>query len=244
MIIREANHVVVLTGAGISVPSGIPDFRSEASGLWTRDDPMVIASLTSFLKTPQKFYDWLRPLLNQQKSALPNSAHLALAELEKSGRLQALLTQNIDGLHQAAGSTNVIELHGGMGSLTCPSCQFSTDTGPYLEPLINHGSLPLCPNCGKVLKPDIVLFEEMLPEKAWFTAEQHCELADAFLVVGSSLSVTPVANLPLYALQHKARLIIITYSHTYLDQRADVVINEDVSHVLPLLVEEVVKGHA
>jgi NAD-dependent deacetylase len=121
-LIRNARHAVVLTGAGMSTPSGIPDFRSAGSGLWTQENPMLVASLTAFRSRPDKFFNWLRSLAEPIWNAQPNAAHHALAEIEQAGYLQAVITQNIDGLHQKAGSTNVIELHGSLNKLTCPHC--------------------------------------------------------------------------------------------------------------------------
>ena len=140
-LFRKAKRVVILTGAGISSPSGIPDFRSEGSGLWSRDEPMEVASLTAFRTAPERFFNWFRPLAGYIFSAKPNSAHLALAELEKAGRSLTVVTQNIDGLHQKGGSSHVVELHGTLRTLSCTQCFKQYESGPFLEPYIKDGTL-------------------------------------------------------------------------------------------------------
>jgi len=236
-LLKSARHAVVLTGAGISTPSGIPDFRSQGSGLWEKDNPMEVASLSAFRRRPEAFFAWLRPLAAQIVKANPNPAHLALADLEKAGLLKAVITQNIDGLHQAAGSQAVLELHGSTRSLTCLSCRKSYLIGLFLEEFVVQGKLPYCRNCGQLLKPDIVLFEEMLPASVWQQAEAHCRQADLVLVVGSSLEVTPASGLPWIAFQHGARLIILNYTPTYLDAHASVVLHADAAEILPQMAD-------
>ncbi len=232
-LLKSARHAVVLTGAGISTPSGIPDFRSHGSGLWNKDNPLEVASLSAFRRQPERFFAWLRPLAAQIIRAGPNPAHLALADLEKAGLIKAVITQNIDGLHQAAGSQAVLELHGSTRSLTCPGCHTSYLIGLFLEEFVVQGKLPYCRACGKLLKPDIVLFEEMLPASVWQQAEVHCRQADLVLVVGSSLEVSPAGGLPWMAFQHGAQLIILNYTPTYLDAHASVVLHADAAEILP-----------
>jgi NAD-dependent deacetylase len=232
-ILKSARHAVVLTGAGISTPSGIPDFRSQGSGLWSKDNPMEVASLSAFRYRPERFFAWLRPLAAQIVKARPNPAHQALADLEKAGLLHAVITQNIDGLHQAAGSQAVLELHGSAKSLTCLHCRKSYLIGTFLEEFVEQGKLPYCPNCKKILKPDIVLFEEMLPARVWGQAEAHCRQSDVILVVGSSLEVSPAAGLPWTAVEFGAELVIVNLSPTYMDAQASVVIRADAAVVLP-----------
>lgn len=234
--LRNARHAVALTGAGISTPSNIPDFRSQGSGLWSKDDPMQVASLTTFYHRPQRFFNWLRPLAQRIWEAQPNPAHLALAELEKARVLKAVITQNIDGLHQKAGSQNVIELHGSVRTLTCLACRKPYPTEDFVEPFLERGVIPTCPLCREILKPDIVLFEEMLPGDAWGQAQRHSECADVMLIVGSSLEVMPANSLPLYAIQSGARLIIVNYTPTHLDEGADVLLPYDVVEILPKIV--------
>ena len=231
-ILRLARHAVVLTGAGISTPSGIPDFRSQNTGLWERDDPMQVASLTAFRRSPEVFFNWLRPLAQRIWQAEPNPAHLGLAEMEKAGLLKATITQNIDGLHQAAGAQTVLELHGSARTASCLSCRKSYSTEAFRQPFLD-GGIPRCPKCNSILKPDIVLFEELLPADVWNEARWHCDEADVMLVVGSSLEVTPAAGLPYSAVANGARLIINTISRTYLDNRAEVLLPFDVAEVIP-----------
>lgn len=232
-LLRNAHHVVAFTGAGISTPSGIPDFRSQSSSLWNRSDPMKVASLTSFRRTPQIFFDWLRPLARQISQAQPNPAHQALSNLEQAGILKAIITQNIDGLHQRAGSRTVLEVHGSMTSLTCLACHTSYASAAFYGPFIQDGTLPRCPQCQSILKPDIVLFEEQLPMDTWHTAEKHSMEADVFLVAGSSLKVMPAAGLLGYAVQNNAAIVIVNFTPTYLDESAAVLIPGDVAEALP-----------
>ncbi len=171
-LLRRAHHAVVLTGAGISTPSGIPDFRSEGTGLWSHEEPLEVASLSTFRTRPERFYEWFRPLASQVFDAKPNGAHLALARLEQRGRLGSIATQNIDMLHQKAGSARVIELHGTLATLSCTQCFRKVDSLPYLKPFVDEGRLPVCPHCRAVLKPDVILFGEQLPQKAWFDAQR------------------------------------------------------------------------
>src|SRR3972149_814526 len=151
-LFRSANRAVVLTGAGLSTPSGIPDFRSEGTGLWSRDEPLEVASLSTFRTAPEKFFQWFRPLAGQIFYAQPNPAHCALAELEKVGRLHSIITQNIDTLHQKAGSKNVIEMHGTMRTLTCSRCYHQVESAGYLKKFVEEGDIPHCPKCDSVLK--------------------------------------------------------------------------------------------
>jgi NAD-dependent deacetylase len=238
-LLKNASHAVAITGAGISTSSGIPDFRSSATGLWSQNDPMRVASLSAFRLRPQVFFNWLRPLAETMIRADPNPAHYALAGLENSGILKAIITQNIDGLHQRAGSRNVIEVHGTIATLTCPACLRQYPEKDFRSSFIDEKAMPYCPECGKLLKPDVVLFEEMLPADAWESAEQHCQESDLILVAGSSLEVFPVNQLPLNGLSHGAKLIIINYTPTPLDSQADLRLPADLSIILPLIQEAV-----
>jgi NAD-dependent deacetylase len=233
-ILREARRIVALTGAGISRPSGIPDFRS-AGGLWTHDDPMAVASLAGFRADPRRFYSWVQPLLDTIEVALPNQAHLALAQLERAGRLTAVITQNIDGLHQRAGSHVVYELHGHMRSATCLDCEHQVPAQPLIA-LVRQGTIPRCA-CGGLFKPDVILFDELLPRGLFWLAQRAIEQCDVVLVAGTALEVAPACELPLAALRRGARLIIVNQSETYLDARADVVLHEDVAEALPAIAD-------
>ncbi len=236
-LVRQSTHMVVFSGAGISTPSGIPDFRSAGSGLWQKDDPMEVASATAFRFRPKVFYDWLRPLMKAATAASPNPAHTALAVLEQAGIVKAVITQNIDGLHQRAGSSRVIELHGNMRVFYCPMCGAIAPDAKEIIEEIQSGSIPRCPKCGGVVRPDITLYEEALPMKAWQAAETEIRSCDLLLVAGSSLEVFPAASLPYDALEKGAKVMLINYSPTPLDRRADLVLNMDVSLALPQISE-------
>ncbi len=241
-LLRKARHVVVLTGAGMSTPSGIPDFRSEGTGLWSHDEPLEVASLSTFRTHPEKFYGWFRPLATQIFDAKPNHAHLALAALEQCGCLDSVATQNIDMLHQKAGSSRVIELHGTLATLSCTQCFQRMDSLPFLKPFVEEGRIPACPRCGAVLKPDVILFGEQLPQKQWFDAQRLSRTCDLMIVAGSSLEVLPVAGLPMQVIDRGAHLLIVNNSLTYLDVRADAVLHGDVVDIIPAIVEQALHG--
>lgn len=233
-LIRSKQNVVALTGAGISTPSGIPDFRSPGSGLWTNYQPMEVASLTAFRYEPESFYDWLRPLAKDMFQAQPNPAHLALADLQANSQVGPVITQNIDNLHQKAGSEQVLEVHGSFETLSCINChkQYNS-TQDIISEVIQKGNVPRCPECDQALKPDVVLFEEQLPAQVWKKAQQASQKCQLMLVLGSSLTVQPVSHLPYQAMRSGAELVIINKSQTYLDDRAQVLIHDDVAKILP-----------
>jgi NAD-dependent deacetylase len=238
-LFRQAKKAVVLTGAGISTPSGIPDFRSEGTGLWSHDEPLESASLASFRTHPERFFKWLRPLAGQIYQAQPNPAHLALAKLEQQGHIAAIITQNIDMLHQKAGARQVIEMHGSMATLTCTACFQKYSHADYLPAFLETGTLPHCATCGSILKPDVILFGEQLPQKAWQQAQNQARSCDLMMVIGSSLEVLPVAGLPMQALDHGAHLIIINNTPTYLNVRADINILQNAVEIVPAIAERV-----
>lgn len=242
VLIRKAERAVVLTGAGISTPSGIPDFRSEGTGLWSHDEPMEVASLNTFRTVPERFFNWFQPLASQIFNAQPNAAHLALAEFERAGHVRTVATQNIDGLHQKAGSQNVVELHGSLRTLSCTNCFRQFEAAPFLQPYIETGKIPQCLNCNGILKPDVILFGEQLPQSAWYEAQRAVRQCDLMVVAGSSLEVLPVARLPMQALDRGAHLIIINNTPTYLNVRADVIILDDVATTLPKIAKRVFHG--
>ncbi len=241
-LIRQSKHAVALTGAGISTPSGIPDFRSSGTGLWSHDEPLEVASLITFRTKPSQFFEWFRPLARQMFDASPNAAHNALAELEGHGLIKSIITQNVDVLHQRSGSKNVIEMHGSMQTLTCTQCYHQVQASAYIADFVKNGNLPACPKCTALLKPDVILFGEQLPQSAWFAAQREARSCDLMLVVGSSLEVLPVAGLPMQALDRGAHLIIINNAPTYLNVRADAVFYEDVAEILPAITERVLNG--
>lgn len=238
----QSKHAVALTGAGLSTPSGIPDFRSTGTGLWSKDEPLDAASLNTFRTRPERFFSWFRPLANQIFNAQPNAAHIALAKLEKAGKIKSIITQNIDMLHQKAGSKSVIEMHGTMQTLTCSQCYHQVQAENYIASFVDTGDLPLCPKCNQLLKPDVILFGEQLPQAAISKAQKDARQCDLMLVAGSSLEVLPVAGLPMQALDRGAHLIIINNTPTYLNVRADVAILEDVSTIIPAIMERVLHG--
>lgn len=238
-MLKHSHHAVVLTGAGISTPSGIPDFRSPGIGLWTRFLPMEVASLSTFRYEPELFYKWLHPLAVHMLSAKPNPAHIALAKMQASGYISTIITQNIDGLHTRAGANNVLELHGTLNTLTCIMCFRQVSSNGIIQDYINQCSIPRCHICGGILKPDIILYEEQLPVKTWLKAEEACSHSDLLLVAGTSLEVLPSAKLPILALDNGARLIIINHAETYIDVRADLIIRANVADIFPQIASEV-----
>ncbi|MFB6134157.1 MAG: NAD-dependent protein deacylase [Halanaeroarchaeum sp.] len=238
-VIRSANRVVAFTGAGVSTASGIPDFRGE-DGLWEEHDPGLF-HLDTFRRTPGEFWERTLALYDDVFPAdpSPNAAHEALATLESAGRLDAVITQNADGLHQEAGSSDVVELHGTIERVVCPSCSYREPFEEARERAEEGGVPPTCPECGEPLKPDSVFFGERLPEYATLRAQSLAEKSDAFLVVGSSLTVEPAASLPEKAIETGAELGIVNLEKTPLDDRATAVVHEDVTSVLPALVDAV-----
>jgi NAD-dependent deacetylase len=238
-LLRRARHTVALTGAGISTPSGIPDFRSPESGLWQQADPMVVASLHAFRQNPLAFYEWVKPLVGSLRAARPNPAHLALAQLESLGLLSTIITQNIDMLHTRAGSQHVLEVHGHLREATCLCCCRVLPAAALLDGWLERGELPRCPDCGNTLKPNVILFGEQLPAQIFLEASQAARRCDLMIVAGSSLEVFPVAELPCLAADGGARLIIVNREPTCMDARAAVVIRDDVALALPAVVEEV-----
>ena len=241
-LFRKAKRAVVLTGAGISTPSGIPDFRSEGSGLWSNDEPMEVASLSAFRTSPERFFNWFRPLADRIFNAKPNAAHRALAELENTAPELTVVTQNIDGLHQKAGSKRVVEMHGTLRTLSCTECFKQVESQQFLQSYIEDGKIPRCLICNGILKPDVILFGEQLPLSAWLEAQRAARQCDLMLVAGSSLEVLPVAGLPMQAIDRGAHLIVVNNTPTYVNVRADVVITGDVASIIPEIAKRVLHG--
>ena len=235
-ILRTAQYVTALTGAGISTPSGIPDFRSPSSGMWDSADPMVVASIYGFKQQPDAFYKWVRPLIKLTANAQPNPAHYALRDLEKRGLLKNIITQNIDILHSKAGSETVYEVHGHLRELECLACGVTTAAEAAMLNLAETGEMPTCEACGGLVKPKVILFGEMLPVEILQAAEQAAQLCDVMLVIGSSLEVAPVNRLPHIVKERGAKLILINLGETDIDSVADVVIRADVAQALPAIV--------
>ena len=238
-LLSQSRHAVALTGAGISTPSGIPDFRSPDSGLWEKHNPMAVANISAFQRRPEDFYDWIRPLVSITNDAKANPAHTALADLEKKGILKAVITQNIDGLHTEAGSKNVYEVHGHTREVECLSCGRTEAAAPHMDRLAADGSMPTCAACGAIFKPKVILFGELLPTKIMNAAHLASHQADVMLVAGSSLEVAPVSELPWLAHRNHARIIVVNFQPTYIDHLADVIIRDNVAKVLPAIVSHI-----
>ncbi len=225
-LIRESRCTVALTGAGISVPSGIPDFRSPGTGIWENVDPMEVAHIDAFRRDPERFWSFYRPRFETLDDKEPNAAHRALAQLEADGLLDAVVTQNIDRLHRKAGTTRLIEVHGSIETSSCTSCHASFPL-EQVDSLFTNG-VAHCSACDGLVKPDVVLFGEFLPEDAMREAQELAESCDLMLCVGSSLEVYPVAGLPSIALASGAKLGIVTKGPTPYDSEADVKLDSDV----------------
>lgn len=240
--IRNADSVVAMTGAGVSTASGIPDFRSE-DGLWNRYDPDDF-HISRFRADPAGFWrdrvEMVRELFGGDIE--PNAAHEALADLEAAGDLDTLVTQNIDGLHQAAGSEDPIEIHGSGKRTVCTDCDSHFGIDPVMERVEDGETPPTCGNCGGVLKPDVILFGESLPEDALLRAQAASRNADVFLAIGSSLTVEPAASLPRHAIDRGGSLVVINLDRTELSDRATYDFRADVTELLPALVEHVVES--
>jgi len=225
-MIQAAGSVVALTGAGISVPSGIPDFRTPGKGLWTKVDPMKVAHIDAFRRDPKSFWEYYRPRFQTLSDKRPNAAHQALAELESRGLLDGVITQNIDRLHRAPGSRRVVEVHGSIENSSCTFCG-ATLRLAEVPSLFGEDGVAECAACCGLVKPDVVLFGELLPEAAMTEAQELAEDADLMLCVGSSLEVYPVAGLPELTLQSGGEVAIVTQSSTPYDSRAAVKLSGD-----------------
>jgi len=225
---------VALTGAGVSVPSGIPDFRTPETGLWANVDPMEVAHIDVFERDPERFWSYYRPRFSTLGEKEPNRAHEALAELERRGLIEGVITQNIDRLHRAAGSENVIEVHGSIETSSCTSCGASFGL-EEVDGLFDRRGVALCSACGGAVKPDVVLFGEMLPLEAIERATALAEGADLMLCVGSSLVVHPVAGLPQLTLDAGGRLAIVTKGETPYDADAELKLEGEVDAELTAL---------
>ncbi|MFL5870604.1 MAG: SIR2 family NAD-dependent protein deacylase [Solirubrobacterales bacterium] len=235
-LIREARSVVALTGAGISVPSGIPDFRTPGTGLWENVDPMEVAHIDAFHRDTRRFWSFYRPRFAMLGDKEPNPAHHALAELESRGMLDAVITQNIDRLHAKAGSERVIEVHGSIATSSCTSCGASYALESVGE-LFDDDGVASCACCMGKVKPDVVLFGELLPEAAMDEAQRLAAGADLLLCVGSSLEVYPVAGLPELTLASGGAVAIVTQGPTPYDDRAAVKLDGDVVAELAAVLE-------
>lgn len=239
-LLADAEHAVVLTGAGVSTESGIPDFRTpkgappahyppairellSKGGLWERYDPFEVASMSTFVSDPARFWEFHRPRIEMLSAVDPNPAHDALAELERRGIVKALVTQNIDRLHARAGSVELIEVHGALDRGTCIRC----DARIGIEELVARADaaedgVPRCEDCGFQMKSGVILFGEAMPAEEIDAAHAQAEAADVMLVIGSSLQVAPVSQLPAIVLGNGGRLAILNEGETPYDERAHV----------------------
>jgi len=228
-LIQANQPCVVLTGAGISTESGIPDFRSP-TGVWARYDPMEVATIEAFRRDPVRVWEFYARRLGMVGAVEPNLGHRAIAELERRGLIQAVVTQNVDGLHQRAGSRDVVEVHGSLAHAVCPACGVRETMAAVLRQL-DGSPIPACSECGEVLKPGVVMFGELLPPAAVQRATALARAAGLMLVVGSSLEVWPVAGLPLEA----RAFAIVNRGPTALDDQAALRIDRGAGETLTAL---------
>jgi len=233
-LVRAAGSAVALTGAGISVPSGIPDFRTPGTGIWENVDPMAVAHIDAWRADPARFWGFYGDRFQTLADKQPNGAHQALAELERRGLLDGVITQNIDMLHRRAGTRELLEMHGSIATCSCLACGERVPSSVVLAQLAD-AAVPLC-TCGEPRKPDVVLFGEFLPEPQLELATEVCAQADLLLCIGSSLEVHPVAELPALTLRHGGEVAIVTQSETPYDEHAAVLLRGDVEQELRALV--------
>jgi len=242
-LLIKSKYAIVLTGAGISTESGIPDFRSPGTGLWEMVDPVEFGSIEGFMRNQMDFFELAKQIAPTIFAAKPNKGHRALAKLEKMGLIKAIITQNIDNLHQRAHSKNVIEVHGNIRECYCMDCGRKFDIWVLAEKFFEKGeTIPRCDICGGVLRPNVVMFGEKLPEDALKAAFYHAQKCDLLIVVGSSLVVAPINYLPAKALAHNAKLVIINWgaaAGTHYDSRATLVIRGKAGVILPKVLEKV-----
>ena len=231
-LIRGAERAVVLTGAGVSVPSGIPDFRTPGKGLWEKVNPMEVAHIDAFRSSPDRFWQFYSDRFASLVDKRPNPAHEAIAELERRGLVRGVITQNVDRLHRRAGSRNVIEMHGSIEHCVCLECGGRVHLDDVVAILAEHPGAPECRACIEPLKPDVVLFGELLPAVAMAEAQALAEEADLMVCVGSSLEVFPVASLPGVTLESGGRVAIVTQGPTAYDREAEVKLAGDVADEL------------
>jgi NAD-dependent deacetylase len=230
--LRAARFVVALTGAGISAESGLATFRDVQTGLWARYDPRELATPSAFARNPKLVWDWYAWRRECVAAAQPNAGHFALADLERRAHHFLLITQNVDGLHQRGGSRNVVELHGSIARVKC-----SREDAIVERWNAPPGEVPRCENCGAFLRPDVVWFEEMLPERSLAAAQDAARRCDVLLVIGTSAEVYPAAALPRVARERGALVVEINPNPTPLSATADYVLRAAAGILLPALVD-------
>ncbi len=235
-LVLSSSNVVAFTGAGISTDSGIPDYRSPGTGIWEKIDQSVV-SIDGFVREPFRYYDYSLELYAARKAAKPNIAHYLLAELENRGALKGIITQNVDGLHQEAGSGHVHELHGSLRQAVCLDCSALQSMDEAMDRVISGENPPLCNDCGGVLKPNAVFFGEMLPRMPWECSLELSRSADLFITIGSSLQVSPANTLPDLALQAGAKLVILNFTPTPFDSDAEILINHQIGEFSSAVME-------
>lgn len=232
-LLVKSRYTVVLTGAGVSTESGVPDFRSPGSGIWTSLDPELF-TINGFKANPAAFYEAGIPFFRLLKAAEPNETHTVLAEFERRGMVKAIITQNVDGLHQKGGAKNVLEIHGTLNSASCIHCRKQVPADTVIADAEEGLIPPLCIECGEPLKPDVVLFGEPLSPH-YARALQEAQQADLIMVIGSSMQISPANQLPALC----ENLVIINRTPTFYDHQALVVINESAARVMRLLFDEI-----
>ncbi|MBB4824335.1 NAD-dependent deacetylase [Sporosarcina luteola] len=218
-LIRKSKHAIVFTGAGMSTESGLPDFRSANSGLWGQENPSEVASTEALNKNVEQFFRFYRHRVLGVQDCMPHAGHFILAEWERKGLIQGIITQNVDGFHTEAGTINSMELHGTIQRVHCQTCGKVFGSNRYTEEQF------YCP-CGGTLRPSVVLFGEMLPEDTFSKAIEETEKCELFIVLGSSLTVSPANQFPLLAKEQGAKLVIVNREPTIMDGYADLVIHE------------------
>jgi NAD-dependent deacetylase len=243
-LVRRSSRIVVFTGAGVSTESGIPDFRSPG-GIWDRYQPVEFADFLNSRDARERYWIRSRETYPVLAAAQPNQAHLAIARLEEMGKLDCVITQNVDGLHQKAGNSpkKVLEIHGNTHWVVCLNCSHRSPRSQW-QPLLEQGVIvPECPDCGGILKVLTVSFGQPMPEWETQEAERRSRRCDLFVAVGSSLVVYPAAQMPVYAVQAGAHLVVVNFTPTHVDGHADVVIREKAGPTLSAIVELALAQH-
>ncbi len=227
--LESSEYAIAFTGAGVSAESGVPTFRGRG-GLWEKFDPLKLATPEAFMEDPRRVWDWYRWRMKVIARAKPNPAHIVLARLEEKGLIKTVITQNVDGLHQRAGSRNVIELHGNIWRARCVNCSFKTR---FKEP--PREIPPKCPECGSLLRPDVVWFGEPLPRRAWEEAVGEASRADLVVVVGTSGVVQPAAMIPVIVKYHGGRVVDVNVEEDNYASIADLFIKAKAGEVFRIL---------